>query len=104
MRDSWQSIHKMERTSNPVSDTKTGIGGSMEPLVVFGAGLVIYCGYLAAIDEIRDVKRCWTKRRASCGARAAKVAKKPAHPVAARGYAGNSAYGRGGRLLVPQLR
>lgn len=93
-------------TSNPVSDPVTGIGGTMEPLVVFGAGLVIYCGYLAAIDEIRDLKKCCAKRRASCRAGTAKVAKKAARPVAARGgaYAGNSAYSRGGRLLVPQAR
>ncbi len=78
----------------------------MEPLVVFGAGLVIYCGYLAAMDEIRDLKRCWAKRRASCGAGTTKVAKKTARPVPARGvaFAGNPACGRGGRLLVPQLR
>jgi hypothetical protein len=27
----------------------------MEPLVIFGAGLVIYCGYLAILDEMRDL-------------------------------------------------
>lgn len=27
----------------------------MEPLVIFGAGLVMYCGYLAIMDEMRDL-------------------------------------------------
>ncbi|MBP1752872.1 MAG: hypothetical protein H6Q57_1708 [Geobacteraceae bacterium] len=27
----------------------------MEPLVIFGAGLVMYCGYLAILDEMRDL-------------------------------------------------
>lgn len=78
----------------------------MEPLVVFGAGLVIYCGYLAVMDEIRDAKRCYAKRKAPCGARAAKAARKSARPVVAKDevYAGNSGYARGGRLLVSQAR
>jgi hypothetical protein len=28
----------------------------MEPLVVFGALLVVYCGYLAILDTVRDWK------------------------------------------------
>lgn len=28
----------------------------MEPLVLFGACLVVWCGYLAATDAIRDMK------------------------------------------------
>jgi hypothetical protein len=78
----------------------------MEPLVIFGAGLVIYCGYLAAVDEISDFKKCYAKRKASCGNRTARAARKNARPIAARGgaYEGNSAYARGGRLLVPQAR
>ncbi len=78
----------------------------MEPLVVFGAGLVIYCGYVAAIDEIRLFKRCYAKHRASCRIRTARAVKKPARPVAARSRAaaGNPGYARGCRLLVPQAR
>jgi len=34
----------------------------MEPLVVFGALLVMYCGYLAFLDTLRDWK---TRRLAS---------------------------------------
>jgi hypothetical protein len=33
----------------------------MEPLVLFGAGLVVYCGYLAVMDEVADLKRCLAK-------------------------------------------
>ncbi len=29
----------------------------MEPLVVFSAGLVIYCGYIALHDAVRDRER-----------------------------------------------
>jgi len=95
-----------EAISNPASDPETGIGGNMEPLVIFGAGLVIYCGYLAAIDEIRDFKRCYSRHKASRGTRMAKSAKNHARPVAAKGgaYAGNPAYARGGRLLAAQAR
>jgi hypothetical protein len=32
---------------------------SMEPLVIFGALLVVYCGYLALLDSVRD----WKTRR-----------------------------------------
>lgn len=78
----------------------------MEPLVIFGVGLVIYCGYLAAMDEMRDLKRCYARHMASRGAKTAKAAKKHARPVAAKGgaYAGSQAYARGGRFLVAQAR
>jgi hypothetical protein len=33
----------------------------MEPLVLFGAGLVVYCGYLAFMDEVADMKRSFAK-------------------------------------------
>lgn len=29
----------------------------MEPIVVFGAGLVLYCGFLAVVDAARDAGR-----------------------------------------------
>lgn len=28
----------------------------MEPLVLFGACLVVWCGYLAALDAVRELK------------------------------------------------
>jgi len=30
----------------------------MEPLVIFGAGLVIYCGYLALLDSCKAWRIC----------------------------------------------
>jgi len=30
----------------------------MEPLVIFGAGLVIYCGYLAMLDSTKAWRTC----------------------------------------------
>lgn len=30
----------------------------MEPLVIFGAGLVVYCGYLAVLDSCTAWKAC----------------------------------------------
>ena len=41
----------------------------MEPLVVFGGGLVVYCGYLALMDEIDDIRRWYAKRTASSRSR-----------------------------------
>ncbi len=29
----------------------------MEPLVIFGAGLVIYCGFIALYDIVRDFRQ-----------------------------------------------
>ncbi len=29
----------------------------MEPMVIFSAGLVVYCGYLTWLDALRDRKR-----------------------------------------------
>lgn len=37
----------------------------MEPIVVFGAGLVLYCGYVAAVDSWRDWRRGRVKVRAT---------------------------------------
>jgi len=30
----------------------------MEPLVIFGAGLVVYCGYLAMLDSTKAWRTC----------------------------------------------
>lgn len=37
----------------------------MEPLVIFGAGLVIYCSYLALLDSCKAWKIC----RSTCAAK-----------------------------------
>ncbi len=59
----------------------------MEPMVIFGAGLVVYCGYLSLQDALRD----WQRER---GGKCAAGAKKASH--AARRPAIFSAPGRGG--------
>lgn len=55
----------------------------MEPLVIFGAGLVIWCGCLSAADAVRELK---TLRQAGPVRR--KVAKKRVSAVAAGAGAG----------------
>jgi len=66
----------------------------MEPLVLFGAGLVIYCGYLAFLDEVADMKRNFAKsgvksRRKDTG----KVKRSTRNvPDSGKGYAGNRGY------------
>jgi hypothetical protein len=40
----------------------------MEPLVVFGALLVVYCGYLAILDTVSDWKTRRLERPAPCQA------------------------------------
>ncbi len=29
----------------------------MEPIVIFSAGLVVFCGYIALVDAVNDMKR-----------------------------------------------
>ncbi len=29
----------------------------MEPMVIFSAGLVVFCGYIALVDAVNDLKR-----------------------------------------------
>lgn len=36
----------------------------MEPLVIFGAGLVVYCGYLAMLDSTKAWRTCRTETTA----------------------------------------
>lgn len=50
----------------------------MEPLVFFGACLVVWCGYLAALDAIRDMKAVQRQCRAG-----RKVVKKRVKAIAA---------------------
>lgn len=44
----------------------------MEPLVVFGAGLVAYCGWLAVLDEIQALKK-WHARQVAARSRRART-------------------------------
>jgi hypothetical protein len=48
----------------------------MEPLVLFGAGLVVYCGYLALLDEMHDIRRSYAKSRIKCGCEAVRPGKR----------------------------
>jgi hypothetical protein len=50
----------------------------MEPLVIFGAGLVIYCGYLTLLDSCKGWKFC----RSRCAAKRAPAKKR--HAAAGR--------------------
>jgi hypothetical protein len=52
----------------------------MEPLVIFGAGLVIYCGYLALLDS----SKAWRVCRSECLAKRAPVKKRQSAPVRQR--------------------
>lgn len=49
----------------------------MEPLVIFGAGLVIYCGYLSLLDSSRS----WQAWRLETAAKRAPAKKRRAVPV-----------------------
>ena len=67
----------------------------MEPLVFFGAALVVYCGYITINDEVRGLR----KARTSQAAEKTEAAKKAPSPAlfSARGRAG----GAGGRWPAP---
>jgi len=62
----------------------------MEPLVLFGAGLVVYCGYLAVMDEIADVKRSLAKsgvkRRQKAAVKGKRATRNPVGSGAGKGY------------------
>ena len=60
----------------------------MEPMVIFSAGLVVYCGYLTLGDLLRDVDR--ERRRAIRIARAARN-----KPCPGRSRASVTSSGRG---------
>ncbi len=80
----------------------------MEPLVIFGAGLVMYCGYLAVMDEINDVrgwcaKRAQTRKSKTQAARSARAATRPVSGKD-RGYERTGGYACSGALPAPQAR
>jgi hypothetical protein len=78
----------------------------MEPLVIFGAGLVVYCGYLSIVDEIRVLKKSYARRRVSNWKKSAKSARKAITPLTTneRHYKGNRRYAGNGGLLAQHLR
>ncbi len=57
----------------------------MEPLVIFGAGLVIYCGFIALFDTVRDFRQKPDPAKEKCPARAKvyQFRKRSAPPAAA---------------------
>lgn len=59
----------------------------MEPLVVFGAGLVIYCAFIALYDAARDVRQKPDPGTEKCPAKAKvyQFRKKSSPAVAGRG-------------------
>ena len=77
----------------------------MEPLVLFGAGLVVYCGYLAFMDEVADMKRSFAKSGVKCRRKHTWKAKRSVRkvPDCGAGYAGNRGYDCS-RLLATQVR
>jgi hypothetical protein len=77
----------------------------MEPLVLFGAGLVFYCGYLAFVDEMSDIRRNFAKNGVRCRRKTAAREKSPVRKTPGqRGrYTENRAYACG-RLQAMQLR
>jgi hypothetical protein len=62
----------------------------MEPLVLFGAGLVVYCGYLAVMDEVTDLKRSLArsgvKRRQKAAVKGKRAARNFMGCGAGKGY------------------
>ncbi|MGA7826617.1 MAG: hypothetical protein WCA04_03095 [Geobacteraceae bacterium] len=52
----------------------------MEPLVIFGAGLVIYCGYLTILDS----SKAWRVSRAKTAVKRAPAKKRQAAPARQR--------------------
>jgi len=70
----------------------------MEPLVIFGAGLVIYCGYLALLDSCK----AWRVCRKECAVKRAPAKKLQA--AAGRHRRPNSATGIAmGRPLLQRI-
>ena len=63
----------------------------MEPIVVFGAGLVLYCGYLAAVDTWRDWRRSRVKVRAAIKSAVKVTSHRRRSLCAAAGRAGGAA-------------
>lgn len=78
----------------------------MEPLVIFGAGLVVYCGYLAAADEIRDIKRWYARHRALCNGKAARTVRNRVRAISDRNRRPrhDRGYACTGSMLASQAR
>jgi hypothetical protein len=78
----------------------------MEPLVIFGAGLVVYCGYLSIMDEIRVLKKSYAARRISYKIKSLKTTRKGVAPFYAKELElkGNRRYSGNSGLLAQHLR
>ncbi len=78
----------------------------MEPLVIFGAGLVVYCGYLTIMDEIRAWKKGEARQRISVRKTTVKTARHAALPLFERGRknVANRGYTVSNGLLAQHLR
>ncbi len=78
----------------------------MEPLVIFGAGLVVYCGYLSIVDEIRVWKKSYARLRIPDRKKTAKSSRKAAVPFFARGHKNGAdrRYTVGNGLLAQHMR
>ncbi len=78
----------------------------MEPLVIFGAGLVIYCGYLSIMDEIRAWKKSDARQRIPDRKTSVKTARHAAIPLFERGNknGANRGYTVSNGLLAQHLR
>ncbi len=78
----------------------------MEPLVIFGAGLVVYCGYLAIVDEIQVLKKSYAIRQIAIRKKSRNSARETVKPVTEniRHYKGNRRYAGNGSLLAQHLR
>jgi hypothetical protein len=60
----------------------------MEPIVVFSAGLVIYCGYIALADALHDLRRGSLERKHCVEEKSPECAVKPPVILSARRRAG----------------
>ncbi len=78
----------------------------MEPLVIFGAGLVVYCGYLSIADEIRVWKKSYARQRIADRKKTAKAARKAAVTFFAREHKNGAdrRYTVGSGLLAQHMR
>lgn len=63
----------------------------MEPLVIFGAGLVIYCGFIALYDTVRDFRQKPDPAREKAPARAKVYQFRKKSTPAAAGRGGGAA-------------
>ncbi len=68
----------------------------MEPMVIFSACLVVYCGYISLVEELRDLRaaRLLVKRIASRKKRNRSLRRGPAFAAPRRGGGGGARWPR----------